>query len=529
MSTRITEYPSDKLVDGKVLTGHISHGACTATLDEKVVAMWIVDLKKPRRIERINVFSRTDNLTWDKSNDFTKKLLGFSIIVSNTTDRRDGVVCYQDTQYTASTIPDKVEIFCSVIGRFVFYYNERLPGIRYPKDYSKYAYGDLCEIEVSGCPVAEFGYENADCNIPCLAMCHKYLENLSYRKPTWQSFTYAEFGSSDKAVDGRKSRHYRDGQCTITSQSASNTWWVNLEKKYRIAFITLYLRTDNSTFYFRSIFAKYYLGFAVYVSNTTNRNDGVLCYKDRSYSTRTLPDRVTIRCLQTAQYVIYYNERRRGVVYDSDYSHNVFGDLCEVEVYGCPSPVAEVPECSKPCPSNCETCYPNTGFCTKCKPGFEGSACDVVCDAIGRAGIANDGFYNASFTDMFTSEGHTFLPTEHGFARLILTLSGKSSNVAKLSFTIHKASNVFVAFVNSTNEYTVMHFDQYTKTQHWEVNVINEFMSKVHLIRITVQFKIPFTISNLRLPLRACFRNDSDISEMAWRRPGMFKYVREIH
>lgn len=85
---------------------------------------------------------------------------------------------------------------------------------------------------------------------------------------------------------------------------------------------------------FRSIFAKYYLGFAVYVSNTTNRNDGVLCYKDRSYSTRTLPDRVTIRCLQTAQYVIYYNERRRGVVYDSDYSHNVFGDLCEVEVYG---------------------------------------------------------------------------------------------------------------------------------------------------------------------------------------------------
>lgn len=70
--------------------------------------------------------------------------------------------------------------------------------------------------------------------------------------------------------------------------------------------------------------------------------------------------------------------------------------------------------------------------------------------------MANDGFYNGSFTDMFTYEGHTFLPTEHGFARLFLTLSGKSSNIAKLTFTIHKASNVFVAFVNSTNEYTVM-------------------------------------------------------------------------
>lgn len=85
----------------------------------------------------------------DANNGFTNRLLGFSIIVSNTTDRRDGVVCFQDTKYTASTIPDKVEISCSGIGRFVFYYNERLPGIHYQKDYRKYAYGNLCEIEVS--------------------------------------------------------------------------------------------------------------------------------------------------------------------------------------------------------------------------------------------------------------------------------------------------------------------------------------------------------------------------------------------
>lgn len=86
----------------------------------------------------------------DANNGFTKRLLGFSIIVSNTTDRRDGVVCFQDTHYTASTIPDEVIIYCSVIGQYVFYYNERLPGIHYPQDYSKYAHGDLCEIEVSG-------------------------------------------------------------------------------------------------------------------------------------------------------------------------------------------------------------------------------------------------------------------------------------------------------------------------------------------------------------------------------------------
>lgn len=69
-------------------------------------------------------------------------------------------------------------------------------------------------------------------------------------------------------------------------------------------------------------------------------------------------------------------------------------------------------------------------------------------------------------------------------------------------------------FRNKQNDFSLQHFDQYTKTQHWEVDVINEFMSKVHVIRITVQFKIPFTISNLRLPLRACFRNDSDVSKV---------------
>lgn len=44
---------------------------------------------------------------------------------------------------------------------------------------------------------------------------------------------------------------------------------------------------------------------------------------------------------------------------------------------GCPSPVAEVPQCSDPCPVDCEQCYPGTGWCTKCKPGFEGAACEI--------------------------------------------------------------------------------------------------------------------------------------------------------
>lgn len=50
---------------------------------------------------------------------------------------------------------------------------------------------------------------------------------------------------------------------------------------------------------------------------------------------------------------------------------------CDFLNQGFPSPEAELAECSKPCPSNCETCYPITGCCTKCKPGFDGSTCNV--------------------------------------------------------------------------------------------------------------------------------------------------------
>lgn len=93
-------------------------------------------------------------LTWffivDANNEFTRKLRGFSIIVSNTTDLWDGIVCYHNTNNTNETIPAEVDISCSVVGRYVIYYNERLPGITYPKDYSVYAFADLCEVEVFG-------------------------------------------------------------------------------------------------------------------------------------------------------------------------------------------------------------------------------------------------------------------------------------------------------------------------------------------------------------------------------------------
>lgn len=99
----------------------------------------------------VNGSIHTNDVTFvGKNNEFARKLLGFSIIVSNTTDLRDGVVCYDNTDYNISTTPSVVDIFCSVVGRYVIYYNERLPGVTYPELYSQYAFADLCEVEIYG-------------------------------------------------------------------------------------------------------------------------------------------------------------------------------------------------------------------------------------------------------------------------------------------------------------------------------------------------------------------------------------------
>lgn len=84
-----------------------------------------------------------------ESNGYTARFLGFSVYISNTTNKDDGILCFKDTHYTRATIPNPTNITCITHGRYVIYYNSR-SNPPYPPGYDQYAFIELCEVEVYG-------------------------------------------------------------------------------------------------------------------------------------------------------------------------------------------------------------------------------------------------------------------------------------------------------------------------------------------------------------------------------------------
>ncbi|XP_062602964.1 multiple epidermal growth factor-like domains protein 11 [Saccostrea cucullata] len=193
-------------------------------------------------------------------------------------------------------------------------------------------------------------------------------------------FKFSDLFDSSNAVDGLKSDLSAWGrQCVVSKDYyRTATWWVNLTAIHSIHYIRIYYRTDNVVWNASNDYTERFLGFYVYVSNTTDRLNGQLCFHDADYNKSMIPAVVNITCPVHGQYVIYYNERLSNVTYSVGYSTDAHSELCEVEVFGCKSGFYG-PNCSQPCPKDCRYCEIETGVCTWCKPGYQGYQCYNEC------------------------------------------------------------------------------------------------------------------------------------------------------
>ncbi|XP_078330373.1 uncharacterized protein LOC144624444 [Crassostrea virginica] len=255
---------ADLAVDGRYTDLVWNGGQCAMSIHGQTAAEWKVDLGAVRSIHHVVIQYMTENEVWDEDNWFTSTFLGFSVYMSNTTNKEDGVLCFRDTNYTGATLPNPVNITCPYHGRYVIYYNNRTHP-PYPEGYSTYTYSDLCEVEVYGCPSPGYYGENCSlecpqncqngyCNIvegTCFGCTHRYIgprcqENLALHQPAWQSSTYFYY-TADRAVDGQYTDlAWNGGQCAASDGGQTTAEWrVDLGGVRSIHHIVIQYMTGN--------------------------------------------------------------------------------------------------------------------------------------------------------------------------------------------------------------------------------------------------------------------------------------------
>ncbi|XP_078328051.1 uncharacterized protein LOC144617685 [Crassostrea virginica] len=211
------------------------------------------------------------------------------------------------------------------------------------------------------------------------------VENLALHQPAWQSNTYwSNTGVSytaDLAVDGRYTDLALDGgQCAVSGWGQTAEWGVDLGGVRSIHHIVIQYATGNRVWGENNQRNSNFQGFSVYISNTTNKEDGVLCFRDTNYTRATIPNPVNITCPYHGIYVFFYNNRTHSP-YPEGYSRFAYIELCELEVYGCSSLGYYGENCALECPRNCQNGYCDIvkGTCFGCTHRYIGPRCAKGC------------------------------------------------------------------------------------------------------------------------------------------------------
>ncbi|XP_062573667.1 multiple epidermal growth factor-like domains protein 11 isoform X5 [Saccostrea cucullata] len=218
-------------------------------------------------------------------------------------------------------------------------------------------------------------------------------DHLSFNKTTEHSQNYnncylakyCDIYHSRNAVDRNNDTCTRTRPIEPSNWSNQTWWYVDLGGIYNVYKVNIIFRLyePRRELSQRGRFA----GFSLYLSNSTNIDEGLLCYKD---GPDLPPLDINVTCSGHARYVFYYNERLPGVKYPEGYQMLSYTELCEVIVLGCRSGVYGE-NCNLQCSENCfgEMCDIVNGTCYSCKPGWKENFCGQECPS-GSYGIDCD-------------------------------------------------------------------------------------------------------------------------------------------
>ncbi|XP_061185173.1 multiple epidermal growth factor-like domains protein 6 [Saccostrea echinata] len=177
------------------------------------------------------------------------------------------------------------------------------------------------------------------------------------------------------AVDGNPATCAMTDPIGSSSQHDRAWWYVDLGDIYSVYNIRIQFKDMGEEYVLRQ--RGRFAGFSLYLSNSTTKEDGYMCYKDGP----ELPLlNFTTNCIGYGRFVIYYNERLSGVTYPEGYESTSYTHLCEVLVEGCSRGKYGI-NCDMNCPTNCfgRECDIVHGTCIKCKAGWEGEKCQTSC------------------------------------------------------------------------------------------------------------------------------------------------------
>ncbi|XP_078317014.1 receptor-type tyrosine-protein phosphatase epsilon-like [Crassostrea virginica] len=211
------------------------------------------------------------------------------------------------------------------------------------------------------------------------------LDDISVRKNATQNSTEKCIPPSVCEANNAVDRNINTCSKTtpIGRTSTKSTWWyVDLGEILSVFDIRIQFKDNGPDLIMRQ--RGRFAGFSVFVSNTTDRNQGFLCYKN---GLQLPPLDFTISCITHGRFVIYYNERLDGTNYPTGYEiNNVYTELCELTARGCSKRGVYGNSCNESCPENCQEqrCDITNGSCLGCTPGWIGEYCNKECE---------DGFY----------------------------------------------------------------------------------------------------------------------------------------